>query len=56
LLSRFAPQGLEFELKGHVSDVFEAAKVSSDIRFAIAKVFESRKIKIATLGNYRDPP
>ena len=48
-LVRFAPTGLEFDLKGHVADVFEAAKVSSDIRFAIAKAFAAHKIKIAVV-------
>ncbi len=47
LLARIAAQGLEFELKGHVSDVFEAAKVASDIRLATTREFAARRIGIA---------
>ncbi len=32
-------QGLEFDLHGHVRDVFEAAQVSSDIRMAVMAAF-----------------
>ena len=46
--SRFVPLGYEFDLKGHVADVFEAARVASDIRFEIAEVFAKNKIVIAT--------
>ncbi len=45
-LVRFPIQGMEFEVKGHVADVFEAAKVASDIRFAIAGGLRKRKIEL----------
>jgi potassium-dependent mechanosensitive channel len=38
-LTQIHHQGLEFELHGHVRDVFEAAQVSSDIRVAIIAAF-----------------
>jgi potassium-dependent mechanosensitive channel len=47
-LSKFAPKRLEFEVKGHIADVFEVNRVSSEIRFAIARAFDSKKIKYAT--------
>jgi potassium-dependent mechanosensitive channel len=48
LLVRFAPKRLEFDVKGHISDVFEVNKISSEIRFAIARAFDAKKIKYAT--------
>ena len=47
-LARFSPQAMEFEVRGHVADVFEAAQVSSDLRFAIAKSFADRKFVVPT--------
>jgi potassium-dependent mechanosensitive channel len=38
-LSKFAPNAMEFELRGHVADVFDAAQVASDLRFNIARRF-----------------
>jgi potassium-dependent mechanosensitive channel len=38
-LSTIMHQGLEFDLHGHVRDVFEAAQVASDIRMAIVAGF-----------------
>lgn len=38
-LTQIHHQGLDFELHGHVRDVFEAAHVSSDIRMAIVAAF-----------------
>jgi potassium-dependent mechanosensitive channel len=38
-LTQIHHQGLEFDLHGHVRDVFEAAQVSSDIRMAIMAAF-----------------
>jgi potassium-dependent mechanosensitive channel len=46
-LSRFMPTGLEFELKGFVSDVFEAVKVASDIRFSIVRDLNAKNIQLA---------
>jgi small-conductance mechanosensitive channel len=37
---------MEFEVKGHVADVFEAARVASDIRFAIAAGLKKKKISL----------
>ncbi len=47
LLVRFAPNRFEFEARGHVADVFEGPRVSSEIRFAIARAFDAKKIKYA---------
>ncbi len=44
LLSRFLPQGVEYELKGHVADVFEAARVASDIRFEVTNALQKKRI------------
>jgi small-conductance mechanosensitive channel len=38
-LLQISHQGFEFDLHGHVRDVFEAAQVASDIRMAIAAGF-----------------
>ena len=38
-LARFSTHAMEFEIRGHVADVFEAAQVASDLRFAISKAF-----------------
>jgi potassium-dependent mechanosensitive channel len=46
LLTKFPIQGMEFEVKGHVADVFEAAKVASDIRFAIVAGLRKKKIEL----------
>jgi potassium efflux system protein len=45
-LSRFAPQYIEFELGGQIADIFEAANISSDIRFAIVRAFKEKGITI----------
>jgi small-conductance mechanosensitive channel len=45
-LARFAPQFLEFEVGGQVADVFEAANIASDIRFAIVRAFKEKGIVI----------
>jgi potassium efflux system protein len=36
-LSKISTQGLEFDMRGHIQDVFEAAQVTSDLRIEIAK-------------------
>jgi potassium-dependent mechanosensitive channel len=47
-LARFAPATMDFEIRGHVADVFEAAIVSSDLRFAISKAFADKGYIIPT--------
>jgi potassium-dependent mechanosensitive channel len=47
-LSKFGTATLDFELRGHVADVFEAVQVASDLRFAIAKKFAEMGIKLPT--------
>jgi small-conductance mechanosensitive channel len=42
----FGPNGMNFELKAHVADVFEAGFVSSDLRVAIDKAFKQKDIWI----------
>ncbi len=37
-LAKISTLGLEFDLRGHVQDVFEAAQVTSDLRLEIAKL------------------
>jgi potassium-dependent mechanosensitive channel len=39
LLQQITHQGLDFELNGHVRDVFEAGQVASDIRLAMLAAF-----------------
>jgi potassium-dependent mechanosensitive channel len=48
LLARFSPATIDFEIRGHVADVFEAPQVASDIRMAITKKFTELKIVIPT--------
>ena len=50
-LTQIHHQGLEFDLHGHVRDVFEAAQVSSDIRMAIVAAFPA-----ASFANTLPPP
>lgn len=45
-LSKFALATTDFELRGHVADVFEAAQVASDLRFAISKEFQNKGFAI----------
>jgi potassium-dependent mechanosensitive channel len=47
-LARFSPATLDFEIRGHVADVFEGPQVASDIRTAITKKFAELKIIIPT--------
>jgi small-conductance mechanosensitive channel len=47
LLARFGQAGLDFELRAYVSDIFEAAGVASDIRFALLGLFAEKGISIA---------
>ena len=47
-LARFSPATLDFEIRGHVADVFEGPQVASDIRMAITKKFSELKIIIPT--------
>jgi len=46
VLSRFAPTGLDFELRGSVADVLDAGGVASDIRFALLILFREKGITI----------
>jgi potassium efflux system protein len=48
-LSKFAPTAMEFEVRGHVADVFEAAQVASDLRFTIARRFLAEQISIPAI-------
>jgi potassium-dependent mechanosensitive channel len=45
-LSKFTIHGWEFDVKGHVADVFEAARVASDLRISIAQAFAKKRIKM----------
>jgi small-conductance mechanosensitive channel len=42
----FGPTGMNFELKAHVADVFEAGFVSSELRVAIDKTFKEKGVRI----------
>jgi potassium efflux system protein len=48
ILARFGSNGLEFELRAFVADVFESAIVASDIRFGLLASFREKGITIAT--------
>jgi potassium-dependent mechanosensitive channel len=45
---RLAAWSLDFELKAHVADVFQAALVASDIRYALVRDFAEKGISLAT--------
>ncbi len=45
-LTRFGPQGLEFEVKAYVSHVFDGPQVASDLRLAILDTFAKKQITI----------
>ncbi len=45
-LVRFGINGLDFEIKANVADVFEAHFVASDLRYAILKTFAEKAITI----------
>ncbi|NJM30540.1 MAG: mechanosensitive ion channel family protein [Rhizobiales bacterium] len=45
-LARFGGFGIEYELRGNVADVFEAAPVASELRFALLKIFREKGIVI----------
>ena len=47
-LVRFGPWSLDFELRALVADVFEAANIASDLRYALLKAFAEKGITIAT--------
>ena len=49
-LTRIAPNGLEFELGGQVSNVLEAADVASEMRIAIAGAFDKKLLSLKPLG------
>jgi potassium-dependent mechanosensitive channel len=46
-LIKFAAGSIDFDIRGHVADVFEAAFVASDLRFAISKRFAEKSLVIA---------
>jgi potassium-dependent mechanosensitive channel len=45
-LIRFINGGMEFELKGTVSDVFEGARVASEIRMSVIEELNKKKINL----------
>jgi potassium-dependent mechanosensitive channel len=45
-LAKFGATSMDFELRGHVADVFDAAIVASDLRFSIARKFLNDGITI----------
>ena len=47
LLARFGPNGLDFELRAFVADIFEAAGIASEIRFRVLELFREKGIMIA---------
>ncbi len=47
-LARFSPLTMDFEIRGHVADVFEAYQVASDLRIAVSKKFAAAGIVIPT--------
>ncbi len=46
-LIKFSAGSVDFDIRGHVADVFEAAIVASDLRFAISKRFAEKSLTIA---------
>jgi potassium-dependent mechanosensitive channel len=52
-LTSITPFGLLFDLKGHVTDVFQAAQVASDLRMSLVKELQARKIKLAQAPDVR---
>jgi small-conductance mechanosensitive channel len=46
-LARFGANGLDFELRAFVADIFEAAAVASEIRFRLLALFREKGITIA---------
>ena len=55
-LARFGVNGLDFELRAHVGDVFEASAVASDIRFRLLTLFNEKGIIIAQPVAVLQPP
>lgn len=47
LLVRFGPNGLDFELRAFVADIFEGTGVASDIRFHLLDLLREKGITIA---------
>jgi len=47
VLSKIAPNGLQFDLSGQVADVLEAASVASDLRLAIVGSFDKKLLECA---------
>jgi potassium-dependent mechanosensitive channel len=47
-LAKFSAATTDFEVRGHVADVFEAGQVASDLRFAISKQFNENGLVIPT--------
>jgi len=46
LFRKFGGDGLEFELRGYVSDVEKSGLISSDLHFAVDKEFRAAGIEI----------
>ncbi len=55
-LARFGINGLDFEIKANVADVFEAHLVASDLRYAILKAFAEKAITIPLPPRLIQPP
>jgi len=45
-LSAFAANGLRYEIKAYVADIYEGVKVASDLRLAILTAFREKGITI----------
>jgi potassium-dependent mechanosensitive channel len=50
-LAKLSSNAMDFELRGHVADVFESAHVASDLRLAIAKEFQNKGYIIPSLAD-----
>jgi potassium-dependent mechanosensitive channel len=51
-LAKFSSQAMDFEVRGHVADVFEAAQVASDLRFTISKQFREKGVTIPSFPDF----
>ena len=47
-LSRITPAGLEFDLRGHTLDVFEAVNIASELRVEVTRSFPKKSMIIPT--------
>ncbi len=51
-LAKFSSNAMDFEVRGHVADVFEGAQVASDLRFTISKVFHDKGFVIPSFPDF----